>query len=207
MSSSSLIYYFILFLGHIYVDYSMLTHRIIDPRFIIHFSFLTHMSFYLNFVYYTLRFFIVIGLSKNVLDKEFFKNFFQFQYVISFIVFTLFWGMFLSDPHLLSKSNIPVNPYTNLFLHGGNFLFNFFEHLYMNPGGLNNTITRKFYFIFCACYVIYMMIIQKFLGVAIYSFLEDGPIVKVIVIASGFVLLSLGDVIYKNSYRIKSKIN
>lgn len=153
MGSSSLIYYFILFLGHIYVDYSMLTHRIIDPRLIIHFSFLTHISFYLNFVYYTLRFFIVIGLSKNVLDKEFFKNFFQFQYVISFIVFTLFWGMFLSDPHLLSKADIPVNPYTNLFLHGGNFLFNFFEHLYMNPRRIEQHYYKEilFYFLCLLC--------------------------------------------------------
>ena len=128
----------------------MLTHRIIDPRLLIHFSFLTHMSFYFNFIYYTLRLLTVQGIVNRILDKKFWRNYFQFTFSISFIVFLLFWGLFLRDPKLLDSGNEGIsNPYCNFFLHGCNFILNLIEHLYMKPGFLLNSISKRFYFGFC----------------------------------------------------------
>ena len=149
-------YYLLLFIAHGYVDYCMLTHRIIDPRLIIHFSFLTHISFYLNFLYYTLRLLQSLNIVKNPFTSSPFRFLFQFTYVISFVVFSLFWGMLLTHPQLLSKKDVPLNPYTNVFLHGGNFILNFIENKWIHPGSILSLISKNFYFGFIIFYVSYM---------------------------------------------------
>ena len=201
------VYYLVVFLCHCYVDYDMLTHRIIDPRLLIHFSFLTHMSVYFNFIYYTLRLLTVQGIVNRILDKKFWRNYFQFTFSISFIVFLLFWGLFLTDPKLLDSGNEGIsNPYCNFFLHGCNFILNLIEHLYMKPGFLLNSISKRCYFGFCCSYTIYMLIIKKTMVVSVYSFLDDGPIVISVVIVIGSILLFTGDWIYSNVHRIKNKV-
>ena len=203
----SSIYYILLFIAHVYVDYCMLTHRIIDPRLIIHFSFLTHISFYLNFLYYTLRLFQSLRIIKNPFSSFPLRYLFQFAYIISFIVFSLFWGMLLTHPKLLSKKDVPLNPYTNIFLHGGNFIFNFIENKWLHPGSMINFISKTFYFCFIIFYVVYMMVIKNITGVSLYSFLEDGPIVICIVVVAGIAMLFIGDYVYKKSSGNKLKVN
>ena len=200
-------YYLLLFIAHGYVDYCMLTHRIIDPRLIIHFSFLTHISFYLNFLYYTLRLLQSLNIVKNPFTSSPFRFLFQFTYVISFVVFSLFWGMLLTHPQLLSKKDVPLNPYTNVFLHGGNFILNFIENKWIHPGSILSLISKNFYFGFIIFYVSYMIIIKNITGVALYSFLEDGPVVICVVVLAGIGLLVLGDYVYRKSSGGKVKAN
>ena len=44
------------------------------------------------------------------------------------------------------------------------------------------------------------------MGVSVYSFLDDGPIVISVVIVIGSILLFTGDWIYSNVHRIKNKV-
>ena len=115
--------------------------------------------------------------------------------------------MLLTHPQLLSKKDVPLNPYTNVFLHGGNFILNFIENKWIHPGSNLSLISKNFYFGLIIFYALYMMIIKNLTGVALYFFLEDGPVVICVVFLAGIGLLVLGDYVYRKSSGGKVKAN
>lgn len=154
---------------------------------------LTLMSFFMNFSYYSW----MLVDSLNVFKKNFTKvenSYFKFIFCISFVVFSLFWTIMMIDRNMLINPEDETPTFLNIFTHGGNFVLNLFEHLFVKPRGDSTKISYLFFIGFMLIYSSGLKLVFSFSGFLAYPFVEKAPILHyAIVNLCGFLLVCLGD--------------
>src|SRR5690349_12412826 len=93
-------YYLVIVLLHWYMMRWL--QAIIKMPFSQEISYLTHISFYINFVYYIYVLLLHTSLNNKIKHANFLRGLFKFGYSLSFSVFVLYWALILVDPKLLS---------------------------------------------------------------------------------------------------------
>jgi hypothetical protein len=201
-------YYLVLTALHFYMNIKQITTYPTMTLFY-KFIFLTGISYYLNWFYYTIKFLkgtpILNALPKMVEEKSL-KKLFRFNFSLSFVVFFLYWCMRLADPKLLfSDPRVVIPVDLDVFLHGGNFGLNFVEHLVIQPES-NYENSYKSFFMFLVFYSCMLKIAHVWFGVYSYAFvIEKGMLVYIVVIFCGMLFMLLGDFVFKVITRVNGK--
>ena len=209
-------YYLLLTLLHIYMfNYSLQTF----PKMTFYgmARFLTHISFYTNGFYFVLKFLISIPIFKSLFigfDEKYGKKIFRFGFALSFVVASLYWGMRFADPKLLLRSDIVIPIDLDIFLHGGNFILNFTEHIFIHPEH-NYESSNRFFLFFLISYSIFLKVAYYAFGIFSYPFVtEKSPLVYLTVVFFGILFMMSGDLIFRGIIklnetrsRIKQRIN
>ena len=148
---------------------------------------------YSIYVYYEIKNLKVI--------KEKHQLLFNFNFVLSFIVFIMYWSMFMFQRETLYKKNskIIVPPLLNLLLHGGVFIFNllvlFFSEK-IQKKQKHSYIKIWFYWIFGTIYIGILYIIKFLFDIRVYPFIY-GSIFKFIIIGiCSFIVCLIGHYLY-----------
>lgn len=205
---NQVIYYAIVLIMHGYANFEMIKHPHLSRSWLIHFSYLTHLGFYLNYIYYILRFICLFKVTKKIFrafeDKV--KSLFQFQYSISFVIAFSFWGMFFTNPLLLESKDIKIPIYCNITIHGLNYVFNLIEHTYMRPGSIINPFSKKWYLFIAAIYGTYTYYLYIAKGIILYNFITTNWTIRITMVVISCLLLFFSDWVYLNIHRLKQKI-
>ena len=209
-------YYFLLTLLHIYMfNYSRKTFP--NMTFYGMARFLTHISFYVNGFYFITKFLTHIPILNALftpIHEKCGKKIFRFGFSLSFVVASMYWGMRLADPKLLLPSGLVIPIDLDIFLHGGNFILNFLEHIFIQPEH-NYQNSNKIFLMFLIIYSIFLKVAYHAFGIFSYPFVkEKSPFVYLIVVVFGMLFLMSGDLIFRGicklnegRSKIKQRIN
>jgi len=192
-------YYLVITALHFYMNvYMRTTFPSLSP--IERFLYLTMISFYLNWLYYTIKFLKetpIFNALPLIFEDKSLKNIFRFNFGLSFVVVLLYWAMRLSDPKLLFSDPryiIPID--LDLFLHGANFGLNFLEHIMIHPEHQYESSYKSF-FIFLIFYSSLLKIAQIGFGIRTYAFVFDkGILFYLAVVTAGMIMMILGDFLF-----------
>jgi hypothetical protein len=186
------VYYFSLVYLHYYMRQWLLD--VIPVISIIkHFSFLTIISLYLNYFYYSYSLLLETKIGSYIINHRFLTDVFKFAYVISFVVFLLFWTILFIDPNLLRQGEIILPFYLNIFLHGANYILNLIEHTFVSPKPNSSRVNFKFYIVFSITYGVHLQILNLY-GITVYPLVNQLSILQYsIVMMVSFLLTMAGD--------------
>lgn len=155
--------------------------------------YLTLMSFFINLGYYTW----MLVSSLNIIKKNFDtieSCYFKLAFCLSFVVFSLFWAMIMFDRNMVIDPDNQTPTFLNVFTHGGNFVLNIFEHIYVKPRGDATRINIFFFIGFLVVYSSSLKIIASFTEFCAYPFVKTAPIFHYFVVnVIGFSLICMGD--------------
>jgi hypothetical protein len=193
INSQKIVYYFALTALHFIIHFW--SHNLYDIPILRRLLYLTNISLYLNTVYYASM--LLVHTKLINFHRHFELSYFKFCYVISFVVFTLYWAMMLLDPKLLIKDKTLQSPVVlDLLLHGANFILNLVEIKFINPRE-NYDINYFFYVGFCIVYGAILKIALNVFEWAVYPFVHSASHVEYVVILScALGLVLVGDVSY-----------
>lgn len=197
-------YYFVLFILHIFIF--IWFQIVLSPfqGFFKHFCYMTMMSFYLNFIYYTWMLLIEKKIIKNS-NIEFQHTYFKFSYNLSFIVFVMYYGMILVNPAMLSSGRLEFPILLDVFLHGLNYLFNVVEVLFINPKENSHKVNKFTYIVFSIAYSSFLLILWHVFEIVVYPFVKDLSLVKFVGLTlSNLAMIYVGDLSYKYILKHKS---
>lgn len=189
------VYYLLVVSVHIYMQ--MWSRQIFPVPITRHLCYLTNMSFYLNFIYYTYVFLLHTPIRERIKNYNLLKGISKFAYTLSFVVFVLYWGMIIADPTLLMKKGRIIPFGLDLFLHGANYGLNLIEHVYLFPKGDSHHVSYFFYTLFMAFYGCLLQFVYNFYGMVIYPFVELGFIQYSVINLIGLGLVLIGDFSFK----------
>jgi hypothetical protein len=172
--SFKIIYYSFLVVLHLHVDYvSRSLYR--NLTLLQHFSFNTNMSFFFNLFYfsYVLILNLPFGNSNKTNNLKFLQILAKFNFSISFVVFSFYWGMVAYDPSLILQDHANrILPFKyDIFLHGGNFLLNLVEHVFLFPKSDTNFIGFSILTCFYTIYLFYLKLLFHYFNIVIYPFI------------------------------------
>ncbi len=192
-------YYLVLTTLHFYMNYYLRTTFPNVPT-IKRFLFLTNISFNLNWLYYTVKFFKETPIFSHlplITEEKSLKRLLRFNFALSFVVVLMYWIMKLSNPKLLfsdPKDIIPLD--LDLFLHGANLGFNFLEHLVIKPE-FEYENSYKSFFLFLVFYSSLLKIAQIGFGINAYAFVfEKGMMFYLAVVTAAMLFMILGDFLF-----------
>jgi hypothetical protein len=135
--------------------------------------------------------------SLNIIKKNFASledSYFKLAFCLSFVVFTLFWAMIMFDRNMVIDPDNETPTFLNVFTHGGNFLLNIFEHLYVKPRGDATRINIFFFTGFMVMYSSSLKLIASLTGFAAYPFVDKAPILHYFIVnVIGLCLVCMGD--------------
>ena len=186
--------------------------RIVDiPRFPKCFLFLTQIDLYSNMIYYLLILYHIFNDQTNKKKKLFY--FFNFNFCVSFVVFTMYWSMLLLDKKTLYKNDkekIVVPTVLNLLLHGGVFAFNLFVVFFnrkKKEKEKSKYVNINFYLFFTIFYIGMLYLVKNWFNIKVYPFIY-GSFVKFIIISiCGFITCLIGHYIFVFLTKVQTTIN
>lgn len=164
------------------------------PRFPKNFLYLTQIDLYLSFIYFLLVF--ILDLCKKE-SKKFYQKLFNFCFVLSFIVFIMFWSMFFIKRDTLygdGKNRVPF--ILTFLLHGGVFICNLLEQIIIGKRKSPEYINQIIYFIFTIAYIGGLSLIYYLFELKIYPFIYGSLFSFFIVCLGGFLCSLIGHRIY-----------
>jgi hypothetical protein len=193
-----ILYYSFLVVLHLHVDHiSRSLYK--NLTLLQHFSFNTNMSFYFNLFYFSYLLLIHLPFGNKLKNSKFLESLSKFNFSVSFVVFSIYWGMVAIDPSLILQDHANrILPFKyDLFLHGGNFLLNLIEHLYVFPKTDAKSIGFTILTFFYVAYLIYLKVLFHYYNVVIYPFIGVLELSQVfILLISAVVLVNTGRFIY-----------
>jgi hypothetical protein len=191
LSNLKLAYYTLTVLAHLIIDRWL---NIIYPiPFFNRLCYLTGISFYLNTVYYVSM--LLIYLKQITFYKSFEQSLFKISYLISFVVFILYWSIVLINPSLVLEQKISFPFVLDFFLHGVNFVLNLVEAKIISPKQ-NFKFHYLFYLAFCVTYGVMLKVMFHAYGWAVYPFVAVGILEYLTILIMGLGLIILGDMSY-----------
>ena len=196
---SRVFYYFIIICLHLYMN-NWLKEVFPGVPFLRRLCFLTNISFYSNLIYYLYVLIMHVPYGHKFKNFKFLSAYFKVCYGLSFVVFIMYWGLVIADPSLLIRDpKVTVLPLIlDLFLHGANFILNFFEHVYVFPKSDNKAIGIVFYGLFSLCYSLLLQIIYRTHGIVVYPFVSKFSIIEFsLFVGLSTFLIYIGDCTYR----------
>jgi hypothetical protein len=193
-----ILYYSFVVLLHLHVDYvSRSLYK--NLSLLQHFSFNTNMSFFLNLFYFCYALILYLPNGNKLKNSKFLELLSKFNFSISFVVFCIYWGMVAVDPSLILSDHknrlLPLK--YDIFLHGGNFLFNLIEHLFIFPKSDTKNVGFFILTSFYVLYLVYLKIIYHFYEVVIYPFIGVMNLYQLgILLLAAVILANCGRFIY-----------
>lgn len=188
-------YYLMVSILHLYMMYWI--RSVIKSPWFIHLSFLTILSFNLN-LFYFITSTILSNLRKtHILYSNKFNGLFKFNFSLSLVVCLMYWGMVVSSPELLFKSNFRVPLVLDIFLHGGTFFVNLLEILLISPRKDNKNVGLLSYSIFAVFYGSYLNFLYHYHNVVIYPFVKLGLYGQLGINLCCIAMIWFGDLVYK----------
>jgi len=168
--------------------------RIINiPKFPFNFFYVTQLDLYINIIYYIL----IIKIDYNNLNpKLHFQQLFNFNFSLSFLVTTMFWGMLYIDKGTLFKKGLNIPFSLSFSLHGGVFIINFFEQLIFCQRKNPKYCPIKLYFIIALIYTIIIKILHELFDIKTYPFALKSIKLMIFVNFIGFLTCVIGHYIY-----------
>ena len=154
------------------------------PKFPYNFLYLTQIDLYINIIYYFLICLKEQKKEKNL--KKSYEKFFNFCFSFSFNAFIMFWLIFINNKKNLFKIKIKFSFFLIFNLHGGIFLINLIEAIFLNKRNKPKTINLFFYFFFAVIYPFFLRFIYFKFGIKSYPF-----ITKNFFLVFGIVFISL----------------
>lgn len=155
--------------------------------------YLTLLSFFLNLGYYSWMLIDSLKIIKKNFDTIE-SCYFKLAFCLSFVVFTLFWAMIMFDRNMVVDPDNATPTFLNCFTHGGNFILNIFEHLYVKPRGDATRINIFFFAGFMVIYSSTLKLVASLTGFAAYPFVEKAPIFHYFIVnLIGLGLVCMGD--------------
>jgi hypothetical protein len=155
--------------------------------------YLTNISLYLDTIYFISMLFVHLKLIEFHRSVEI--GYFKFCYVMSFVVFMLYWGIILTNPELLLRKDVKIPLGLDLFLHGANFILNLLEAKLINPRE-NYSFHFLFYLSFCGLYGAMLKAVMYVFDWVVYPFVSVGHVEYFVVMLMALGLVLLGDLTY-----------
>lgn len=172
------------------------------------FVYITQITFYLVIIYLVLETLTDSKIFSNQC-KESMNILFHLSFVLSLLVFIMFWSLFFYQKDSLFPKGISVNYPLNIFLHGGTFLICLMEQLVFNKRTNQTFIGVHWFILLTIGYLSALEGLYYFFGVSSYPFLLWSIWSYVLASIGGIICLLLGEVIYiqlsKESYETDYK--
>jgi hypothetical protein len=155
--------------------------------------YLTNISLYLDTIYFITMLLVHLKLIEFHRSVEI--GYFKFCYLMSFVVFILYWGIILTNPELLMPKDVKIPLGLDLFLHGANFILNLLEAKVINPRE-NFSFHFLFYLSFCVVYGTMLKVVLHVFDWVVYPFVSVGHVEYFVVMLMALGLVMLGDLTY-----------
>jgi len=130
--------------------------------------FATQISLHSNLLYYFYVFLLHTPLFRYIININFLRDFFKFIYILSFVVVLNYWGVVAIDKKLIYMEENPFPFLLDLFVHGGNLLFNVMDQACILPKQNSRRINFKLLFIINIAYSIMLRIVYTHGGIILY---------------------------------------
>lgn len=188
-------YYLGVVFAHFYIQQ---WHRQEFPiPFFIHISYMTQMSFYMDFIYYIYVLILQIPLGDKLKNENFLRFYFKFIYSVSFLVFVFYWTMVGFARDLVLHPGVVIPIVIDYFTHGGNFLFNFLEHAFVYPKEDHKKVNFIFFFFYILAYSFFLKFHAHYNGVVIYPFAAKPLPIFIGTLSFAYILINAGCFTYK----------
>lgn len=168
--------------------------RIVNiPKFPFNFFYVTQLNLYINIIYYLL----IIKTDLNNLNPILhYQRLFNFIFSLSFLVTIMFWGMIFIDKGTLYKKGLHIPFILNFSLHGGVFIINACEQLFICKRKNPKYCSVNLYFIITLIYTVSIKLIQELFNIKTYPFALKSVKIMIFVNFTGFLTCVLGHYIY-----------
>lgn len=179
--------------------------RIINkPSFPKNFLYLTQIDLYISILYYL--FCLITDIFKKE-SKKYYHKFFNFCFTLSFIVFVMYWLMFFIDNSSLYKQGIQIPLVLTILLHGGVFICNLIEQIFIQKRKSPAYCNQVIYFFFTVIYIGMLSIINYLLDFKVYPFIYGSLLSFFIICIGGFLTSLLGHRLYMFLTRKNKKLS
>ncbi len=149
--------------------------------------YLTNISFKLTIVYFTYTFLLSTPLYSYIISFPILRGLGKFNYAITFIVILMYWGMIIVNPSLLyNNKRLPIE--VDYFVHGGIFIINLIDHLFILKKKDSRIINIKFMFGFMIVYLTVLLGLYHVLDITTYPFIKNFKALPVILVAATSIL-------------------
>ena len=136
------------------------------------------------------------------------RNFFRFNFCLSFLIFILYWGIIFSNKEAIIPKDVVIPPLLDFLIHGGNFLVNFIAHLMVNEHIEDNLlISWKFFFLLSIFYATFYKIIYFIFDYSVYPLVAvmDFKIYLLLIIIATILFL-IGEYLFLKSLSLRNKL-
>lgn len=162
--------------------------------------FMTLISFYLNFNYFTLC--LLNSFCHNFYNRIVIKQcnlntLFRAAFTISNVVVIMYWGIYFHDETLLGDT--PLRLDFDLFLHGGNVIVLIIDRIFIDKEHrFESNITKRTLFFISICYFAIIYSTFLCLGVPVYPLIAKLNLIQLgVLVLISYVLLLIGNFIYE----------
>ena len=162
--------------------------------------FMTLISFYLNFNYFTLC--LINSYFHNNYGNIFIKQcnlntLFRAAFTISNVVVIMYWGIYFHDETLLGDTYLRLD--FDLFLHGGNVFVLIIDRVFIDrEHRFESKITKRTLFFISICYFILIYSVYLSLGISVYPLIAKLSLIQLgVLVLVSYILLLIGNFIYE----------
>lgn len=174
------------------------------PRFPYNFLYLTQINLYIDTIYFLLCLFIDIAKKDS---KKYYHQLFNFCFTLSFIVFIMYWSMFFIKKDTLYKEGLQPNFILAVLLHGGVFIFNLLEQIFIQKRKSPKYCNPIIYFVFTILYIGGLSLLYYLFDIRVYPFIYGSFLSFFIVCIGGILTSLLGHKIYTILSKPKKKLD